>query len=185
VIYILFGPPGVGKTHIGKLASQRYGIKFFDADDLINQREKIAIASGKYTQPMRDVFVEKLITITDKLHSKHSDLIIAEAFTKETNRVDYRNHFSPNTCFIRVTCPLALAKRRIQERMISEPNHIIDLKSFKTMWAEFDPVTIPHKILKNTKQLNVTQIDQIFNQHGEPFPDSRPIRHKLLPSVVG
>lgn len=149
MIYVLFGPPGVGKTYIGQLLSNKLGLHFYDADLLIDDELKFLLRNGKYTQEMRDKFVQKLILTTEHLLSeKNEDLLIAEAFTKESNRFNFYRHFDEQVCYIMVRASKQLAKKRVAERL-EKGEHVVDDFVFEFVWEEFESPSIRHRILNN------------------------------------
>ena len=163
MIYVLFGPPGVGKTYIGNLASHRYSLFFFDADDEIQEQEKIAIKEGKYTQAMRDEFVDRLKDKVAHLHRLHQNFILAEAFTKEANRADFYCSFSPRIKFIRITTPYSLVEKRILKQS-ERQNHVISsLNLLKYFWTIFDRPHLPHATLINDQNFRPPHLDPLFS----------------------
>lgn len=140
MIYVLFGPPGVGKTYLGQLLSRNFDIPFFDADTLIDAEEQQLLQNASYDQSARDKFVMKLIRQTDTI-LEHADgsqnLFIAEAFTKEKNRLEFMEHFGSNVCYIRVETPLTVARQRSEKRQKSE-KHVVNDRAFDLIWNEFE-----------------------------------------------
>lgn len=165
MIYVLFGPPGVGKTYIGGLLAKRKKIHFFDADTIyLNDDElRYLLESGKYDQSVRDKFVNKLImTVQHMLATKTSkDLIIAEAFTKEKNREEFMKYFDQQVEYIMVHASRNLAFERMRMRMKKE-DHVVDEYVFEFVWDEFETPKIPHKVLRNINK-NDEEIIEEFN----------------------
>ena len=152
MIYVLFGPPGVGKTYIGGLVAKSKGWHFFDADTIyLNDDElRYLLSSGKYDQGVRDKFVNKLTLTVEYMLGKYhgKDLIIAEAFTKEKNRAEFMKYFDDQVSYIMIHASRDLALERIIARMKKE-NHVVDQDIFEFIWDEFETPEIPHKILRN------------------------------------
>ena len=161
MIYILFGPPGVGKTYIGELLSTKLGISFFDADTLLDIDARVKIRTGKFSQLDRNVFFQNLKEKVKLLLRKESNLIIAESFIKEVNRRDFIKTFS-EIKFIFVHCSYNVAKSRVVERLIQE-NHIIDTACFECLWDEFDTPEIPHQMIDNSG-INDTTLVKLFRR---------------------
>jgi len=167
MIYVLFGPPGVGKTYIGQLLSRTYELPFFDADILIDAEEFQLLQSGEYDQAARDVFVEKLIKHVESLIESNGftqDLIIAEAFTKERNRLNFMKKFEGNVCYIMVDTPPNLAWKRAKERIkISRKLHVINEKAFHQIWSEFEEPKLLYMVLKNNSSDDDTIVAEFGN----------------------
>jgi len=157
MIYVLFGPPGVGKTFLGTYLQKEKGIFFYDADDEILEEEKRAIQDRKYDQKMRDNFVKRLSRKVNKFHDKHKNIVLAEAFTKETNRIFFFELFKPQIKFIRVMCPYLIARKRVIER-INKEEHVIDLKSFEHFWNNFEEPRVEHALLDNTNGIGLESV---------------------------
>ena len=152
MIYVLFGPPGVGKTYIGGLLAKRKNWHFFDADTIyLNDDElRYLLANGKYDQKARDGFVKKLIMTVQHMLSVNNgeDLVIAEAFTKEKNREEFMKYFDGQVAYIMIHASRDLAFERMRARMKKE-DHIVDEGVFEFIWDEFEAPNIPHKVLRN------------------------------------
>lgn len=149
MIYVLFGPPGVGKTYIGQLVAKEFGWHFFDADILYDDELKFLLRSGNYTQSIRDKFVEKLVAATERLVGEYgSKLVIAEAFTKEKNRFEFMRHFDNQVCYVMVRATKELAKVRMRQRL-SKGEHVVDEFVFEFVWDEFESPSIPYRLLSN------------------------------------
>lgn len=149
MIYVLFGPPGVGKTFIGQLVADKMGWHFFDADVLYDDELKYLLRSGKYTQEIRDRFVDKLVATTERLVADSDDnIVIAEAFTKEKNRFEFLRHFDYQVSYVMVRASKSLAKQRMLERQ-TKGEHVVDEFVFEFVWDEFESPSIPHQTLHN------------------------------------
>lgn len=165
MIYVLFGPPGVGKTYIGQLLSRSFDLPFFDADTLIDSEEMQLLQSGKYDQPARDNFVTKLIKHVESLiedHGNVQDLVVAEAFTKERNRLEFMNKFPNNVCYIMVDTPVTIAKDRARKRLKSGLHAINDV-ALELIWKEFEPPKLLFITLHNYDVVDRDIVTQFGN----------------------
>jgi shikimate kinase len=165
MIYVLFGPPGVGKTYIGQLLSRYFDLPFFDADTLIDSEEMQLLQSGSYDQESRDNFVTKLITHVDSLINDHGniqDLVVAEAFTKEKNRVEFMKKFPSNVCYIMVNTPVEVAKDRAKKRF-GESKHAINNVALELIWKEFEPPKVLYLSLNNYQVVDSELVTQFGN----------------------
>lgn len=161
-MYILFGPPGVGKTYIGQLLSDTFGFFFFDADQLYDEPLKKKIQNNTYTQSDRDQFIEKLIkTVKVIAEQTNKDVVIAEAFTKDVNRRRFLEIF-PNSKFIYVNAFKDIAKNRMHYRLLRE-KHVIEEQSFNQFWNEFEKPTVKYTIINNIQSTNADLISS-FNE---------------------
>lgn len=151
MIYVLFGPPGVGKTYIGELVSKQLGMKFFDADVLFDEDLKVMLRAGDFTQELRNAFFNKLSLVTEHLLSElkeGQDLVIAQAFTKEKNRGEFLHYFDEQVKYVLVTASKDIAHFRMRERILHQP-HIVDENVFEYAWREFEVPIVPHIEINN------------------------------------
>lgn len=151
MIYVLFGPPGVGKTYTGQLLSRSFDLPFFDADTLVDSEEMQLLQSGKYDQSARDHFVSKLINHVDTLVADHGsvqDLVVAEAFTKEKNRIEFMNKFPNNVCYIMIKTPADVAMQRAKKRF-NITKHVINDIALELIWKEFETPKLLYMSLNN------------------------------------
>jgi len=163
MIYVLFGPPGVGKTYIGELVSKKLGMKFFDADVLFDEDLKVMLRAGTYNQKVRDIFFKKLNLVTEHLLSElgvKKDIIIAQAFIKEKNRGEFLHYFDEQVRYILINTTKDLAHFRISERTKSG-SHIVNDNIFEYAWREFERPIVRHKSIDNT-DLDNTMIVKAF-----------------------
>jgi gluconokinase len=166
MIYVLFGPPGVGKTYIGGLLAKHKKWHFFDADTIYSNDDELRylLESGKYDQTVRDRFVKKLIMTVQHMLSTNSskDLVIAEAFTKEKNRSEFMKYFDSQIEYIMIHASRDIAFERMRKRMKKE-DHVVDENVFEFVWAEFEAPKIPHKVLRNIDKSDVEIIEEFNN----------------------
>lgn len=165
MIYVLFGPPGVGKTYIGQLLSRYFDLPFFDADTLIDSEEMQLLQSGKYDQVARDHFVEKLINHVEGLINDQGniqDLVVAEAFTKEKNREVFMSKFPENVCYIMVNTPVEVAKDRAKKRL-GLRKHVINDVALELIWKEFEKPKVLYLSINNYKVVDSELVAQFGN----------------------
>ena len=166
MIYVLFGPPGVGKTYIGNLLAKSKNWHFFDADTIYLNDDKLRylLESGKYDQKVRDRFVNQLIMTVQHMVAEDDgkDLVIAEAFTKEKNRVEFMKYFDAQVKYIMVHSTRDLAFQRMRARMKKE-EHVVDEEVFEFVWDEFEAPKIPHMVLRNMDKNDITIVEEFDN----------------------
>lgn len=166
MIYVLFGPPGVGKTYVGRLLAKNLNWNFFDADTIYFNDDELRylLDSGKYDQATRDKFVDKLMIAAQHMVSKSPNrhLVIAEAFTKEKNRSEFLQYFDDQVEYIMVHASRDLAHQRTLARMKKE-DHVVDEEIFEFIWDEFETPKIPHKVLRNDEKTDNELLEEIKN----------------------
>ncbi len=63
MIFVLFGLPGSGKTHVAQVLRKHFNFFIHDGDDdLPPVMKKLLLTSVPISDEMRDVFFKKLIT---------------------------------------------------------------------------------------------------------------------------
>ncbi len=155
MIYVLFGPPGVGKTYIGELVSGKMGMRFFDADVLFDEELRSLLQNGKFEQSHRDKFFDKLAIITEHLLSElkdNQDLLIAQAFIKNKNRNEFSKRFDKHVRYILVKATRNLALDRMHKRLSNVPHHVVNDNVFNYAWEEFEKPLINHEVMINMDQ---------------------------------
>lgn len=164
MIIVLFGPPGVGKTYVGRLLETKLGWHFFDADTIYFNDDELRylLKMGKYTQQARDKFVNKLMIAAQHMVAGHPErnLVIAEAFTKEKNREEFLKYFDDQVHYVMVHASRDLAYQRTLARMEKE-DHVVDQSIFEFIWDEFETPKIPHKVLRNYDKSDSEIIDEL------------------------
>jgi gluconokinase len=164
MIYVLFGPPGVGKTYIGDLIASKLDVKFFDADVLFDEELRKMVRAGKFSVELRELFFDKFKQVTEHLMSDSGDarnLLLAQAFTKDKNRRDFLKHFDGQVKFILVHAPKNLAHARMMDR-IKTDTHVIDEGAFEYVWREFEEATIEHVDIINDSLDNKHIVDEFI-----------------------
>lgn len=158
-LIILFGLPGTGKTYVGKIFEKYFGYYFYDGDNDLTPEMKRAIKTKTvFTDKMRGVFFEKLITKIENLATKYKKLVVSQTFIKETYRLQLIKVI-PETKFV-----LIETKKEIREkRLIDRVDYPLDLEYARIMEKNFEKPMIEHLINFNDedgevnikKQLNL------------------------------
>ncbi|MEK7166070.1 MAG: AAA family ATPase [Patescibacteria group bacterium] len=144
-IFILFGPPGAGKTFVGKIFQESFGFHFYDGDEDLTPRMKWAIDHRvPITDSQRDEFFSGLIESIKRLNQTQPHLVIAQTFIKEKYRKWVRREFL-SICFIFVHADSAIREKRLLLRKETP----LDLEYARKMCLNFDPPAIHHQVLKN------------------------------------
>ena len=158
-LIVLFGLPGTGKTYVGKVFEKYFNYYFYDGDNDLTEEMKEAIKVQKvFTDQMRGIFFEKLISKIQKLKSKHKKLVVAQTFIKEKYRLALLKKIL-ETKFI-----LVETKKEIRDnRLIQRADYPLDLEYARIMEKNFDTPMINHLIIVNNtdgedeikKQINI------------------------------
>lgn len=143
MILVLFGLPATGKSYIGKLLEDEFGFFFYDGDEDLTPQMKKAIKEKRiFTDDMRDVFFQNLITSVKRLKKTQTKLVVAQAFIKEKYRKQFVKHF-PQTRFI-----LIQTKNKVRTNRLTQRNDL-DLEYVEKMNKLFEKPAIKHFVIEN------------------------------------
>lgn len=147
-VYILVGPKGVGKSHLGQHLQQRLGLRFLRVEDIwIKLKEE-----GLQTMEYESEGSRRVIEAISKLLNNVDQIVIesigaSQVFdfqVKELKKIS-------NVMLIRIRAPLALCLQRVKgrnpalhlnlsDKRVAEINEIA--ANFETTWdLEFDNST--------------------------------------------
>lgn len=146
---ILFGPPGVGKTTIGHIVQNKFGIPFFDADTDKTPEEKHLLATDQWTDENRKAVIDRIAHRLTEV-DREREIVIATPLTKQWMRDRLITQVQERIHFILIT------SRLNQERIASLVNsrrqkegHPINLDQLKRFTQEFEPPTMPYHVIEN------------------------------------
>lgn len=114
--FILYGPSGVGKTHVGNIISTQLGYFHYDADDLLSDEARQQLEQGQLlTKPMSDDFYQRLTEKIIALSETHPKLIVSQALIRKANRRIISEAIK-DCHFIEIYTEKALALERVKSR---------------------------------------------------------------------
>lgn len=148
MLFVLFGLPGAGKTHVGKLLQEHFGFYLYDGDLAMPKALLRALRNHEeISDYLRDEFFSQLIDNVKRYKKKYPHLVVAQTFIKEKYREQFLHSF-PNAVFIFIT-----ANRLVREkRLMNRKKPALLLSYWQKMARIFEPPTIKHfAIVNNTE----------------------------------
>ncbi|MDF2866674.1 MAG: guanylate kinase [Gammaproteobacteria bacterium] len=146
MLIILFGKPGVGKTHIGKLLQAQYGYFFYDADIDLTPAALTAIQKEEIFSPaVENEFAEVVIARIKQLQKKHKSLIVAQAFGREVPRAKLFNTFE-DAQFYFIEIPYELANQRLSAR-----KDWVNIGYAGKIRQAYELPQVTHRVIDNSK----------------------------------
>lgn len=145
---IVFGLPGTGKTYVGTILRDNFGIHVHEADNELPLRMREAIIHAHpVTDDMRDEFFGN---ITNKLHeltAAYPRVTLTQTFIKEIYRKQVLTHF-PHALFMLVQTDTSIREKRLLQRTTFP----LDISYARRMIANFDTPHIPHVVVTNNEE---------------------------------
>jgi gluconokinase len=160
MLLILFGLSGSGKNFVGEILAENFNYHFWDADSILPPAMLKAIKQkATFTQEMRDNFTTDIIHHVAHLQKQYNNLVVTQAFYKESNRQQILNAF-PEATLIQIKADPAIIAARLQKN-----NKSIDIDYAEKIKVNFENTKLPHvAIVNNTdKTAVISQIKTILN----------------------
>jgi gluconokinase len=163
MLLVLFGPPGVGKSFVGRILAQQYGFHLYDADEDLTPDMMTAIRQENvFTTAMRHRFFQIVVDKVQTLQSDRPNLAVAQALIKESNRQQVQTQL-PHAQFVCIEASPENIKQRLYIR-----NNWISVEYADKIRAMFEPPQLPHHCLDNNgdQQHVQQQIIQLLTKLG-------------------
>ncbi len=163
MLIILFGLSGSGKNFVGEILAEHFNYHFLDADTALPQDMRNAIEKKEsFTQAMRDNFTHIIIKNVSELQAKHENIVIAQAFYKETNRDQIRRAF-PNSKLIYIKADQSHIIERLKKR-----NDTIDVEYANKISRNFEePSSFLQDVIENNedKEAVIEKLKSFFEHY--------------------
>lgn len=160
MIYVLFGPPGVGKTYVGTLLSEQCKAKFLDTDDLYSPEEIELVRTKKFDNEAKKRFVVKVVDRIKSMESGPEDVVlVAGAFTTEESRKMLLRLTESVITFIRIEAGRETGMLRARKRL-EMGDHIITEAILKRQWDLFEEPSFSYKQIFNENQSDQELLQQ-------------------------
>ncbi len=143
-LFVTFGLPGSGKSYAAR-CFEDFGFFYHDGDDDLPDRMKAAIAASQpIDDVMRDEFFRRIIANTERHHTQHPRMVVAQTFIKEKYRLWFLERF-PAAQFVLVEADAPIRERRLGHRH----HQPLDADYARRMTTFFDPPRIPYSVMTN------------------------------------
>lgn len=166
---LLFGPPGVGKSTVGMVFHDEFGMNFYDADNEMNSREKRKVSLGNWNDTDRKKLLVRIAKRINQMYrNSENGLVTSAALTKDWMRVFLDKKTSGFLQFVLVTTLISRLDLEEKVRLRHIEGHPISLEAFKKFSNQFEYPTSQNVIeLKNPHsvgELNllIEEIDRVL-----------------------
>jgi gluconokinase len=159
MLLILFGLSGSGKNFVGDILAKEFNYFFWDADTILSPEMRDCIKNKtSFTQAMRDNFTKAIIQNISQLQTQQANLVVAQAFYKESNRQQLLTAF-PTAQLIQIKAEPSIIATRLQKNSNS-----INLDYAEKIKVNFEETALPHQIIINNSDSAaiVEQLKQII-----------------------
>ena len=177
--FLLFGKIGSGKSYVGELFQQEFGIAYHDADLDLPEVVKEAIRNHQaITEEMRDDFVERIIARIHQLSREHQHFCIAQALFKNRHRLQILTEF-PELQMVWVRSDESLTAARLENRT----GHVASLYYAQMVNPHFEEPTHDHLLIENTGDDSslLHQMRSLFLSDGQDSVEESSKSWALLP----
>ena len=134
---ILFGPPGVGKSTIGKLMADKFDFIFFDGDEVMTNDDRVALSSGQWDDGRRQGVLRRIAERFNALNSEGvQNVVTSVALTMSWMRDELVRQISYGAVFVLVRSELSdekIEEAKIQAEKLRkqmENKEVVDYEHF-------------------------------------------------------
>lgn len=156
-LYYLFGLPATGKTYVGRLLEEKFGFRFYDADEWLPSDMLQTLKDGRgFSDAQRDMYYT---LICDKIEQRIAvdkvPVVIAQATFKNKHRLQVLKRF-PFVQFWWVQAPVQRRAKRLKDRSDGNGSLLPGSKAASSEWCDendknFEPPSnrIKHVVFVN------------------------------------
>ncbi len=118
MIIVVFGLAASGKTYVGQVISKYFDFYHEDADQWLSGDMKQYVSEKKiFTLGMLENLTSNIIANIERIHERHSNIVISQALYRKKNRETIQKHFaSHEIIFLQVDASDEVIYQRLVKR---------------------------------------------------------------------
>lgn len=150
MLVILMGPPGSGKTTLGRKVAERQSAQFYDMDDSMPPVLKEKMRNGEL---MSDAERERyLCTVKNDLQKllRRGPVVAGCVLVREAHRRDFLRAF-PEAVFFKLSAKTDILLQRLRARK----NHFFSEAALHKMLAAEELIHVPHTVIDVNRPVDV------------------------------
>lgn len=161
--FVFFGPPGVGKSTVGRIVSSEFGFDFYEGDEEMTPEERKLVATGQWGDNERRALLHRTAREMNRLFGvSETGLITSLAMTKEWMRELLSQE---SEAFLHFVLVMAMISQEEMEEKVAERHaqgHPITVDAFRRYTSAFDQPKEGQLTILNPH--NSAQTDQLIEQ---------------------